>query len=186
MNTYAYIYKISNTINDKLYIGFTTKSIEERWEIHIHDSKYRNYHLHKAMKKYGIENFKIEVISMSPNVEYCKNVLEPYYIKKYNSFNRKFGYNMTLGGEGTIGYNHLEEAKEKMRIAKIGKPISKEHKENIGKAFAKNYKFLLNNEVIEIFNLRKYCRENDLDHRRMNAVFHEKQKFHKGYTKFPI
>lgn len=151
MNTYAYIYKISNNFDENLYVGFTSRSIEERWKQHVYLSNKSESFLHRAIKKYGIDNFKIEVIAKSSNIEYCRDVLEPYYIKQYNSYAPN-GYNMTLGGEGTLGYSflhsdqtrekirnshlgkiHTEETKEKMRKAKLGKKriFSEEHKEKI-------------------------------------------------------
>ena len=61
----GYIYKITNTINQKSYIGKTINSIAERWKEHKKDSK-RSYckdrPLYRAMNKYGIENFTIEQV----------------------------------------------------------------------------------------------------------------------------
>ena len=99
----GYIYKITNLINNKCYIGQTTKSIEERWNRHKRDAfnkeKYNyEYPLYRAFRKYGIENFSFEII------EKCKiselNEKEIYWIKYYNSAGHN-GYNQTLGGDGT-------------------------------------------------------------------------------------
>ena len=59
-----YIYKIINDINNKIYIGKTTGTVEKRFQEHIKDSKkyYKNRPLYNAMNKYGIEHFKIEPI----------------------------------------------------------------------------------------------------------------------------
>lgn len=96
----GYIYKITNNINQKSYIGLTYFSVEKRWKEHISDSKKSNpeKYLYRAMQKYGIENFSIEVI------EECNNSIlmekEIYYIEKYETFYK--GYNQTLGGEGSL------------------------------------------------------------------------------------
>jgi len=88
------IYKHTNKINGKSYIGLTTHSMEERLKQHL-----RNKNKHKfinAIKKYGIENFLSEIIE---TVE--ENLLaerEIFWIKYYNTYNN--GYNMTEGGEG--------------------------------------------------------------------------------------
>lgn len=95
----GYIYKITNTINNKIYIGQTSKTIEERFKAHISKAKQHiNRYLYDAMNHYGYENFIIE------QIEQCNNDLlnerEMYWIKKYQSNNSQIGYNMTEGGEG--------------------------------------------------------------------------------------
>lgn len=99
----AYIYKIINNINKKVYIGQTKRTIEIRWNQHLREYKYKDHVLYKAMRKYGIENFTIEVIENCPEEEL--NEKEEFYIKKYNSyinFEKSNGYNMTLGGQNII------------------------------------------------------------------------------------
>lgn len=92
----AYIYKIENDINGKLYIGKTEFSIEKRFKEHCYDStkQYLNRPLYKAMRKYGIEHFHISLIEVTDNPE----EREKYWIEFYSSF--KDGYNATLGGDG--------------------------------------------------------------------------------------
>lgn len=61
----AYIYKITNTINNKLYIGKTVNTIEKRFNQHKNESKTersKKRPLYRAINKYGIENFEIEII----------------------------------------------------------------------------------------------------------------------------
>ena len=116
----GYIYKISNDINDKLYIGQTTKTIEERFAAHCRDSQRENagcynYHIYRAMRKYGIEHFHIELIEECSEKQL--NRKEIYYIKKFNSYHN--GYNSTLGGGGTrtieIDENKVIEQYEKCK-----------------------------------------------------------------------
>ena len=69
----AYIYKITNLINSKIYIGQTIRSINVRWNQHKSESFNNhghgyNYHLHNAIRKYGSDNFKIEIIEQCPDV----------------------------------------------------------------------------------------------------------------------
>lgn len=93
----AYIYKIINDINDKVYIGKTEFSIEKRFAEHCRDAlRERNEKrpLYSAMKKYGVEHFFIELVEET-NVPEER---EAYWIKYYNSFEK--GYNATLGGDG--------------------------------------------------------------------------------------
>lgn len=94
----AYIYKIENQINHKVYIGKTDyTNPNRRWTQHKTDSQnpQRNHRaLYKAMNKYGLENFTFSVIEETSKPE----EREIYYIQQYNSFH--FGYNETLGGDG--------------------------------------------------------------------------------------
>lgn len=83
----------------------TEFSIEKRFKEHCKDSKrgYKNRPLYKAMNKYGIEHFSIELIEECSEQNICER--EQYWIKYYDSFNN--GYNATLGGDGKayIDYN---------------------------------------------------------------------------------
>ena len=95
----AYIYKITNDINGKIYVGKTEFSIEKRFKEHCKDAlKETNEKrpLYSAMKKYGVEHFHIEL------VEECSwssaSNRERYWIEYFGSF--KYGYNATLGGDG--------------------------------------------------------------------------------------
>lgn len=94
-----YIYKITNKINGKVYIGKTMFSIQKRWQEHLKDSKKQRYEkrpLYNAINKYGEENFNVE------QIEECEyNILndrECFWIEYYGSF--KNGYNATMGGDG--------------------------------------------------------------------------------------
>ena len=98
----GYIYRITNLINYKVYIGKTTTTINQRWNEHIRSAK-RNPDraLYRAFFKYGVNNFVCD------EIEHCDNSIleerEQYWIKYYNSFND--GYNMTIGGDGSILYD---------------------------------------------------------------------------------
>lgn len=94
-----YIYKITNIINNKIYIGKTLATVEKRWKEHLstYQKETENHRpLYSAMKKYGIDNFLIDTI------EECDvdqlSARERYWIEFYQSF--KHGYNATLGGDG--------------------------------------------------------------------------------------
>lgn len=93
----AYIYQITNDVNQKIYIGKTENSIEKRFKEHCWDaSRERNEKrpLYNAMRKYGVEHFHIELIEETNNPE----EREAYWIEKKQSF--KNGYNATIGGDG--------------------------------------------------------------------------------------
>ena len=96
------IYKITNNINNKCYIGQTIKTPEERWKEHkqhafgTHANDV-NKSLYKAMRKYGIENFSFEVLQNNIETYEQLDKAEIYWIDFYNSFVK--GYNETFGGQ---------------------------------------------------------------------------------------
>ena len=101
----AYIYKIENDINDKIYIGKTNFSVEKRFKEHCADSKRNRKEkrpLYNAMSKYGEEHFYISVIEECSSDKASER--EKYWIKYYNSYND--GYNATIGGDGKTLINY--------------------------------------------------------------------------------
>lgn len=121
----GFIYKITNNINGKCYIGKTLGSIEKRWKEHQYDSTRRKLEvrpLYRAFNKYGIENFSIE------QIEECDvDILserEIYWINYYNSYH--YGYNATFGGDGKqlFDYNEiLEELKKTPYLTEVARKI---------------------------------------------------------------
>lgn len=104
----AFIYKITNDINEKVYIGKTNSSIEKRFAEHCRDSKRKGYAkrpLYSAMNKYGCEHFKTELIEEIQPEKSCER--EIYWIEQYRSFHN--GYNATIGGDGKnyVDYGEL-------------------------------------------------------------------------------
>ena len=117
------IYKITNTLNGKLYIGFTSFSVEKRWKVHLRNARAGGnlkYALYQAIRKYGKERFTVEVIYQSPDKEHTVNVMEPFFIAEYNTFG-KYGYNQTLGGEAPmLGKKHSDQSKASMSLNSSG------------------------------------------------------------------
>ena len=94
----GFIYKITNTINDKSYIGQTIQNVKERFYQHCAtkcSKAVSNMAIHRAIKKYGKSNFTVEVIEEIDSANL--NDRERYWIKYYNSYNN--GYNSTKGGQ---------------------------------------------------------------------------------------
>lgn len=122
------IYKVTNNINGKVYIGQSI-NIEKRWKNHINHSfnnSYSDYNsvFHKAIRKYGIDNFNFEIIEECKKEELNKQ--EKYWIKYYNSylgFENCNGYNMTLGGETSnahiLTYKEVEEIQHLLMSTRI-------------------------------------------------------------------
>ena len=98
----------TNIITGKQYIGLTSKGIEKRWKSHIAFAKKHNkYYFHRAINKYGINSWKHEILEENiKNIEDA-NMLEKFYINKYDTFNN--GYNSTIGGDGTTGNRSVTE-----------------------------------------------------------------------------
>ena len=133
------IYKITNIINNKVYIGQTVNTIKQRWNKHCHSNGCRS--LYNAILKYGKENFNIEIIETLPIEELDKR--EIYWINYYKSNNKKFGYNILLGGNlGRKGFSKLnkEQINEIKEFLKTN-PMSKEVREKFNISSATLLKF---------------------------------------------
>lgn len=116
------IYKCTNLINGKIYIGFTI-DLHRRKAVHLSSSKKEDTKFYRAIRKYGAENFIWEVIYQSLDFDHCLKVMEPYFIAEYDSY--RSGYNSTHGGDGTRGLVLSEEARKKISDGnKIPKPGS--------------------------------------------------------------
>ena len=115
------IYKITNDINDKVYVGKTENSLDKRFAEHCKDSQKREEEkrpLYAAMRKYGIEHFSIELIEEC-DIEVVA-LREQYWIGFYKGYTE--GYNATLGGDGKA-YINREELLELWKAGKSLKEI---------------------------------------------------------------
>lgn len=126
------IYKVTNLINGKTYIGLTTKSLEQRKSEHIYKAFNQNGNpvIHRALRKYGENSFTWEVIDTAETQEELSEK-EIYWIKFHESFGAN-GYNLTHGGEGSLGYKHTPESRAKMSISQKGRTHSDETKRKMG------------------------------------------------------
>ena len=110
------IYKITNLINNKVYIG-QSWNIEKRW--YAHRSREFNNHLNHSIKKYKINNFSFEVIQeldASIATQELLNSLEQKYIQEFESINPEKGYNKKSGGNQ--GGHLSQETKNKISATK--------------------------------------------------------------------
>ena len=119
------IYIISNDVNEKLYIGKTTKSIEKRFKQHARTDSA----IGSAMRKYGIEHFQIGVIENCYTSEQL-NACEVFWIAMLNT-KVPNGYNLTDGGDGTV--NLSEESRVKISAAQLGNKHGVGNKSNTGR-----------------------------------------------------
>lgn len=127
------IYKATNQINDKSYIGFTS-DWKRRFYHHSHYSQKPNpkTKLYRAIQKHGLDNFSWEILYQSLDKEHLLS-MEQNFIDLYDSINA--GYNICVGGGQTrLGTRHSEEAKKKMSDKAKLRRHSEEHKRKIGLA----------------------------------------------------
>lgn len=122
-----FIYKITNKINNKIYIGQVyNKTIQNRFNRHIGEANINSKsYIGRAIAKYGKENFIVEEIDKANSLEELNNK-EIYWIKYYNSTDHNIGYNLTPGGDGGNTYlcktkEELDEIKKKISKSNSGK-----------------------------------------------------------------
>ena len=107
------IYKITNNINGKVYIGQTCRSLEDRMAEHV---RHNIIVVDKAIQKYGADKFTVEQIDTASDIDEL-NQKEQFWIQHYGSMVPN-GYNQCVGGDNTVGFHHREESKQRMSLKK--------------------------------------------------------------------
>jgi group I intron endonuclease len=198
------IYKVTNTVNGKIYIGQTIRPLDVRKWQHISDRRHnRDFsYFHQALNKYGKESFEWQILEHCDSKEELDE-MEFHYIKQYNTF-RPGGYNLTTGGDGCVGNIRSDEWRAKQSLAKKNKKLNISDIERLarsnrmsgknnscfkvnGKKHNQERKFVIetpNNESFIISGLRNFCRENNLFHSCMINCANGKNTHHKGYKCF--
>lgn len=128
------VYKITNKINNKSYIGQTTRNLEDRIKQHLKDSG-KCWAIRRALAKYGVDAFTIDVVDTATTMQEL-NKKESEYIVEFKTLHPD-GYNLNTGG-----YNKKwsEESKRKMSKSHTGKKLSQEHKDRISKSVTQVFK----------------------------------------------
>lgn len=161
------LYKLTNSVNGKVYIGITTRTLHNRWIRHKSSANTGSQcPIHRAIRKYGVDKFIVEVLSTFTNIQELKEA-EIRYISIYESNDSTKGYNLTRGGDGTMGRTHSKETRDRIKLGvrkaiqdgrmftdqwyknmradrktRRGVPLSATHKANISKSMkgkSKNY-----------------------------------------------
>ena len=114
---YGYIYRITNTINNKVYIGQTKREPKLRFDEYRRGS--HNEHLNSSFATYGFDKFKFEVIDTASSPEEL-NSKEIYYISYYNSTNSSKGYNLSEGGSGPTGVKWSDTSRSYVKEQRLG------------------------------------------------------------------
>lgn len=189
------IYKATCLINRKCYIG-KTNNLKERIIYHkkcskSKNKKFKNILFYKAIRKYGFDNFKWEILKECDTLEIL-NLLETFMIMVHHSHISEGGYNMTWGGDGGdiftynpkkeqirekhrqnlmgnrywLGKHHTEKTKQKMSIKhkglKKGIKLTEEHKKKIGLAFKGKKLSEEHKKKIRLSNIGKHYKRIDL------------------------
>lgn len=148
------IYKITNILTNKVYVGQTKKSITQRFSEHKHHAKVKDdkLYLHLAMNKYGIDNFKVELIEECDTKEKLNN-REKYWIRYYKSNKKEFGYNLTKGGDGCPIEHHSKETIEKLSIISRKKWQDNKYKEKVRKRMSESHLGKSNKSIANKINV---------------------------------
>ena len=144
----ADIYLITNLINGKQYVGQTIKGYLKRWQGHCHyanrikNDRQSPQLIDKVIDKYGIENFKIELLETVPINQ--KDEKEQFYIQKYDTYNN--GYNLTVGGDfnpmfdSKVKQHHKEVMQSEELKNKMSKSVKKAYTEDLRNWFSNDSK----------------------------------------------
>lgn len=201
------VYKITNNVNGKIYIGQTTRSLENRWRQHRHHPGCRI--LHKAIKKYGAENFTVEQIDAAANIDEL-NQKEKLWIQHYdciapNGYNLKSGGNRPTYSEASrqrMSRNHADmsgennprygvrlsdDTRKKISDSHKGKSLSAQHRLRVAMASPKR-KCVLNIDTGEHFSSSRMAEKQcGLPHGTVSRVCrgegHTAGGFHWRYVK---
>ena len=128
------IYKITNKINNKCYIG-SAISIKNRLVQHkslLNKNKHFNAHLQSAWNKYGFNNFTFEILEVTNKEELQEK--EEYYIQFFKSNDRKIGYNIRINCNTNLNLKASKQTIEKLRNSHLGHKRSKEAQDKISKS----------------------------------------------------
>lgn len=144
------VYCHTNKTNGKSYVGWTSKTIEERWHGHVVSARRGSkYYFHRAILKYGIDDWDHKILEVVDTSEEAK-ISEIKWIRSLKSRIDESGYNGTSGGDGTCnppadvrdrlskaltGIKRSKETREKMSASALAR--SKEHNEKVRESFLK-------------------------------------------------
>lgn len=128
------IYLITNAVNEKVYVGQTSRGLPRRWQTHRNACQKGNRtRLYYSMRHHGYECFSMSLLAEVPTRAEADQ-LEKLWILTLGSTDPKVGYNMTFGGDGgstTHGRTHRPESIEKMRASALGRVMTKETKQKL-------------------------------------------------------
>lgn len=129
------LYLITNLINGKHYVGKTVRSLRKRWTKHLSDARRGSQtYLNNAIRKRGPEAFSIVPLVSILTTDLSLKEQEKFWIRLFRSNDPRYGYNLTAGGDGMVGYRASAETRRKMSEAHKGKNFSAEHRRKLSEA----------------------------------------------------
>ncbi len=192
------IYKYTNQVNGKVYIGQTINEYKRKYSHSKALNSWRSY-FHEAVEKYGIDSFSYEVLETidrvtSQDLKIELDRAEQKYIAEYKSNNKLYGYNLTIGGSGTLGMKQSKEsnAKRSKSMKAKKKTLTREQVQYLQSFNKHDYlthhtpveKYSLDGKFLERFNTLKEAAKsvNGNFHSLSRAIKREKLKgVFKGY-----
>ena len=181
MVKFGKIYLISNTVNDKLYVGQTIQKLSKRFNGHCCYSKNdrsANMYIKRAIHKYGRDKFKIELIEECP--VNLLNEREKYWISFYDTYNK--GYNLTKGGQDS-NYFKLNSLENTLDLKKFEeyilefKPLAIEVAQHFGISKCSVYNLIekIGNPNLKLnsYNPRKAKSIEDIDKEELIRLYNE-------------
>jgi group I intron endonuclease len=128
----GYVYLVTNLVNGKKYVGYTTRTVEKRWKEHLTLSARGGlFYFHCALRKYGREGFRVETLEVVVGTQVDIQAAEVRHIAFQESLTPS-GYNLTAGGEGTHDFS--VDALERVAAAQRGRPRSEELRRRVSLA----------------------------------------------------
>jgi group I intron endonuclease len=133
----AIVYLLHNTVNDKLYVGKTVRTLDVRWKGHVNGANRdaNDMMICRAIRKHGAAVFERRIIE-----ECCESIVderEKFWIAELKTHVSQGGYNLTFGGEGTSGYKFSDESKQRIREAATGRKHTPEARAKMSEAAKK-------------------------------------------------
>lgn len=179
-----YIYKVTNTINNKVYIGFTSCDPEKRWQEHVYASKYTDCKFYRAIRKYGIDKFTMRETYSGEDRGIVLN-MEQYFVKENNSFLN--GYNSTEGGSS---YEFTPEVKAKISksVKAYFESLNKDKKRQTAAKRRSQWRIHHKNKPMVITSdLPGYCLANNIPYGRISGTkFSRQDMFYAEKVDWPI
>lgn len=187
------IYKIVNVKNNACYIGSSIGDGRLRWNRHKTNLNKNNHHsqyLQRAWNKYGKNNFKFEIIEDILNIDGKELlVIEQKYLddRKLN-YPSELNYNVCWIAGNRLGYTYSEKSREKMSKSHLGKTVSQKVRDKISNTWEEKsditYKLIAPDDTIHEFkNIRKFCRDNNLQSVTIGLLLKGKIHYCNGWIK---
>ena len=169
------IYLITNLVNSKTYIGWTSRDPYKRYREHQSTrtpKRQARSAISCAIEKYGVENFEFSIVYQSKDYDHCRQI-ETHFIAEHRSHVEQWGYNKDLGG---TGHKRSAETIEKHRQKLKGRKQSEEHKKKKGEAIRGEKNGMYGKHLTEEqnFALQDGARLKTLAYKELNLVHSKK------------